>query len=314
MRRVARTRAFDIVHAATPPDVLLLTALPLRRHGAALVLDHHDLSPELYEAKFGKRGPAHTGLRWAERLGFRLADVVIAPNESYRRVAVERGGKHPDDVFVVRNSPDPDVFKPVPRDTALARGAPHLIGYVGRMGRQDGVLEAMQALERLVELRTDWHAVFVGDGEMLDAARRHADGGRLAGHVTFPGFVSDRSRIVEILSSCDVCISPEPPNPLNGRSTLIKVAEYMSVARPIVAFDLHETAQTAGPAAVLVSDLQSFADAISALFDDPGRAAHLGQESRARILETYGWPQSVGALLAAYARATVHRSPRGGGA
>ena len=303
VRRLAKETAFDVVHAASPPDVLLLAARAARRRGAATILDHHDLSPELFEARFGRRGAAHRSLLLAERLGFTLADVVISANESFRLIAIERGRKSPDDVFVVRNGPDPAVFRPVTPDASLAHGAEHLIGYVGRMGVQDGVFDALDALDRLVDLRTDWHAVFVGDGETLESARELAAGPRLAGRVSFLGFVTDRARIVEILSSCDVCLSPEPRNPLNDSSTLIKVAEYLAVARPVVAFDLRETAHTAGGAAVLVADADSFARAISDLLDDPQKRASMGAEGRERVVRQFGWPRSVDALLAAYERA-----------
>ena len=141
------------------------------------------------------------------------------------------------------------------------------------MGRQDGVLEAMDALERLVELRTDWHAVFVGDGEMLDVSPRHADRAKLAGHVSFLGLRlrsgAHRGDPFELRR----LHLAEPRESTERRSTLIKVAEYMAVARPVVAFDLRETAHTAGGAAVLVADADSFARAISDLLDDPQKRA-----------------------------------------
>jgi glycosyltransferase involved in cell wall biosynthesis len=310
VRELSRTHVFDVVHAATPPDVLLLAALSLRRRGAATILDHHDLSPELYEAKFGKRGPLHRSLLLAERLGFRLADVVISPNESFRLIAIERGGKAPEDVFVVRNGPDPSVFRRVAPDPTLARGARHLIGFVGRMGRQDGVREALTALEKLVDLRTDWHAVFAGDGEALESAKQVVAGGKLAGRVTFLGFVLDQARVVEILSSCDVCISPEPRNALNEKSTLIKIAEYMAVGCPVVAFDLHETAETARGAALRVADASAFAHAISRLLDDSALRARMGEEGRARVVEDLAWTHSVPSLLDAYARARARVKDR----
>lgn len=304
--------SYDVVHAASPPDLLLLAALPLRRRGAATILDHHDLSPELYEAKFGKRGPVYRSLMLAERLGMRLANVVISPNESFRRIAITRGRKAAEDVFVVRNGPDPQVFRAVTPDPALAQGERHLIGYVGRMGSQDGVLEALDALETLLSLRSDWHAVFVGDGEALEHARTRVSRSALASHVTFTGFVADRASVVRIISSCDVCISPEPRNPLNESSTLIKVAEYMSIGRPVVAFDLHETAATAGDAAVLVADRQTFAKAVSRLLDDPELRERMGAIGRGRVEQTLSWSASVSHLLDAYGHALERRGSSSG--
>jgi glycosyltransferase involved in cell wall biosynthesis len=314
-RRISGDRRLDVVHVATPPDVILTAVNALRRRGAAAILDHHDLSPELFEAKFGRRGPLYWSLLRAERLGFALADVVVSPNESYRRIAMQRGGKAPDDVFVVRNGPDPDVFKAAEVDPSLAHGSRYLLGYVGHMGRQDGIEEAMRALAALHVLRQDWHAVFVGDGEALDPARRLSRELGIEESVSFTGFVHDRRRVVEIISSCDICLAPEPDNALNRQSTLIKVAEYMSVSRPVVANDLTETRATGADAVAYASNPgpAAFASAIDELLDDPIRRARLGELGRRRVEEQLGWPLARQRLLAAYERALARAASRRGG-
>ena len=146
VRSLSRQWRFDVIHAASPPDFLLLAARGLRKRGAATIFDHHDLSPELYEAKFGRRGVGYRGLLAAERIGFALSDVVVSTNDSFRQVAIERGRREPADVFVVRNGPDPSVFRPGPGDPAVRRAGQFLIGYAGRMGSQDGMLEAIETL------------------------------------------------------------------------------------------------------------------------------------------------------------------------
>jgi glycosyltransferase involved in cell wall biosynthesis len=306
VRRLARTHRFDIVHTATPPDVLLLTARSLRRRGARTILDHHDLSPELFEAKYGRRGLFHAGLRAFERVGFALADVVIATNDSFREIAIERGRKRPEDVFVVRNGPDPTIFRPIPGDDTVRRGATHVLGFVGVMGRQDGVLEAVQALAALRRMRTDWRAVFVGAGEVAAEAEKLTVSLGLADAIDFVGFVADRQRLVRLIATCDVCLSPEPPNELNRRSTLIKVAEYMAVGKPVVAFDLRETRATAGEAAVYAATPgpNAYAREIDALLDDPDRRQRMGELGRRRVVEMLSWSHSEQHLLAAYERAT----------
>jgi glycosyltransferase involved in cell wall biosynthesis len=303
VRGLARQSRFDVVHVANPPDFLLLAALGLRRRGTATIFDHHDLSPELYEVKFGRRGLGYRALLAAERVGFSLSDVVIATNDSFRDVAIGRGHRAPEDVFVVRNGPDPFVFKPGPGDPTLRKGQQYLVGYAGRMGSQDGILEAIEVLGILRRRRSDWRAVLAGDGEMLSPARALADELGIADVVDFVGFVEDKRRLVEILSSCDVCISPEPPNPLNDRSTLIKIAEYMSMERPIVAFDLGETRNTAQDSAVFVGSTEEFATEIGLLLDDPARRERIGRRGRERVLSSLSWQRSEEHLLAAYARA-----------
>lgn len=299
------TNAFDVIQACTPPDFLLAAFLRHRRAGAGLVLDHHDLSPELFEARYDRRGAMHSGLERLERLGMALSDVVIGTNETFRTLAVCRGRKRPEDVFVVRNGPDTDVFRPVPPDPELRALAPYLIGYVGLMGRQDGVEDALRALGFLARQRTDWHALFVGDGEVLEGARSLAADLGIAERVTFTGYVSERARVVTMIASCDICLSPEPRNPLNESSTLIKVAESMAVARPVVAFDLKETRATAGDAASYATKdtPDAFADAIDQLLDDPDERQRKGALGRQRVLADLSWKRSEPTLLDAYGRA-----------
>jgi glycosyltransferase involved in cell wall biosynthesis len=299
--RLARRRRFDVVQACNPPDLLLLAVLPLRLRGTRFVFDHHDLVPELYRARFGERHRllyrAAVGL---ERLAFALADVVIATNESFRRVAITRGHKRPEDVFVVRNGPDPERFRPRETDGAWRRRR-HLLGYVGTMGPQDGVDHALRALAALAARRRDWHAVFAGDGDALPGLVRLAEELGIADMVEFPGFL-DQDEVIGLLAAANVCLAPEPRNPLNDASTLIKVAEYMAVARPVVCFDLVESRVTAADAAVYAraNDEQSFAACVDELLDDPDRAAAMGASGRARVEERLAWAHSERELLAAY--------------
>jgi glycosyltransferase involved in cell wall biosynthesis len=303
VRRVAHTRRFDVVHAANPPDFLLLAAWPLKRRGTRFIFDHHDLAPELYRTRFSRGTNVPYRLaRALERLSFGLADVVIATNESYRRVAITRGRKQPEDVFVVRNAPDTRRFRPVVPRPELRHGQQHLIAYVGVMGPQDGLAYALRALRRLLDVRDDWHATFVGDGDSFEETKALAREFGLSGHVDFPGFVRDDEWIVSLLSTADVCIAPEPKSPLNDVSTLMKIAEYMAAGRPIVAFDLAESRVTAGEAAAYAvpNDDGSFAACIGELLDDSERRERMGRVSRARIEERFSWEHSTRALLGAY--------------
>ncbi len=193
--RLARQAPFDVVQACNPPDLLLPAVRVLRRRGAAFVFDHHDLVPELYESRFERgRDLLYRLTLAAERSTFRLADVVIATNESYRRVALERGGKRPEDVFVVRSAPDLARFAPVDPDPALRREDGHLLAYLGVMGPQDGVDHALRALALLRDRRDDWRAIFVGDGDVQPAMKELAGRLGLDDRVEFPGRLAGRRR------------------------------------------------------------------------------------------------------------------------
>ena len=305
VRRLGRTRSFDIVHACNPPDFLLLAALPLRRGGARFVFDHHDLVPELYRSRFGGgKGVLYRVSLACEQIAFRLADVVIATNDSYRRVALERGGKRPEDVFVVRNGPDLERFRPVPPDPALRRGRPHLIAYLGIMGPQDGVDHALRALVWLRTRRDDWHAVFIGDGEMLATMRGLAEQLGLGDAVEFAGWRGDED-IRRILSTADVCIGPDPPSPLNDVSTMIKIPEYLAMGCAVASYDLPEARVSAGDAALYATagDPESLGSCVETLLADPLRRARMAEAGRERVQRQLAWQHSTGALLAAYGRA-----------
>jgi glycosyltransferase involved in cell wall biosynthesis len=302
-RRLARERRFDLVHACNPPDFLLLAALPLKRRGARFIFDQHDLAPELYHSRFGKRGLLYRSTIALERLTFRLADVVLSTNDSYRRIALDRGRKRPEDVFVVRNGPDLRRFLPNP-DPSLKRGKPNLIAYVGEIGHQDGVDHALRALALVARRRRDWHMIFAGAGPALGAARKLAEELELTDNVEFAGFVFDEM-VMKIVSTADLCLAPEPKNAFNDASTMIKVAEYMALGRPLVAYDLVETRVTAGDAALYATDngVERFAECICRLLDDPELRERMGSIGRARVEDALPWEHSERALLAAYAHA-----------
>lgn len=309
VRQLSRTRRFDIVHACNPPDFLLFAALPARRRGARFVFDHHDLTPELFQTRFGDRYRSlHRATLALERSCFRTADVVIATNESYREVACSRGGRSAEDVFVVRNAPDLDRLVPVAPEPALKRGRPLLIAYLGVMAPQDGVDNALRALAVLRERRQDWHAVFGGEGSAVPALRQLAGDLGLGDMVEFAGWLND-TEICRLLSTADVCLSPEPRTPLNDRSTMVKVAEYMAMSRPVVAFALPETEKTAGEAAVYAAsgDIAGFAQRIDDLLDDPQRRGQMGAIGRTRVERSMSWAKSSAVLLTAYHRALTRR-------
>ena len=302
-RLARRLGRFDLVHICNPPDLLFLVALPLKRRGARVIFDQHDLVPELYESRFGRgKDLVHRAVLALERLTYRAADVVIATNGSYRRVAIDRGGKAPERVFVVRSAPDLTRFEGGVPDPALKRGKEHLLCYLGVMGPQDGVDYALRSLARLRDIRVaDWHAVFVGAGDCFDEMRALSSRLGLDGHVTFTGGIPD-DELLAYLSTADVALSPDPHNPLNDVSTMNKVLEYMAVGLPIVSFDLREARVSAGDAARYVecNDTDAFAAAASALLDDPAERDRRGRIGRDRVAGALSWDHSKTHLLAAY--------------
>ncbi|MFD4195962.1 MULTISPECIES: glycosyltransferase family 4 protein [Amycolatopsis] len=295
----------DVVHACNPPDLLFLVARMLKRRGAKFVFDQHDLVPELYLSRFDRgKDLLYRGVCALERATYRAADVVIATNESYRDVALTRGGKRPEDVFVVRSAPVVDRFRQVPPEPELKRGKPNMLCYLGVMGPQDGVDYALRALAKLRDDlgRTDWHAVFVGSGDAFDAMVALSKDLHLDDQVEFTGRIPDAD-LVRCLSTADVCLAPDPLNPLNDVSTMNKIMEYMAMSRPIVSFDLREARVSAGGAAVYApaNDELEFAKLTARLMDDPAERKRMGELGAARVAGPLSWANSAKALLAAYA-------------
>lgn len=315
VRRLTRERPFDIVHSCNPPDFLLFAAWPARRAGARIVFDHHDLTPELFRARFGgAHSLLHRLTLAVERLCFRVADVVLATNDSYREVALTRGKKRPEQVFVVRNGPDLRRFRPRDPDPGLRGGKQHLIGYAGMMAPQDGVDHALRALASLAQRRQDWHAIFAGEGESRPELMRLSGELGLLDRVQFVGWLDDE-QMATLLCSCDVCLAPEPYTPLNDASTMIKIAEYMAMSRPVVAYALRESRFAAGDAAAYAQpdDVDSLAKRIDELLDDPERRARMGQIGRERVERELSWEHSERSLASAYGSALERdlRTPRG---
>ena len=296
---------FDVIHAANPPDNIFAIALAFRPFGKKFVFDHHDINPELYEAKFGKRsGLPYKLICLLERLSFRCADVSIATNESYKEIAIERGGMAPEDVYVVRSGPDLDRMKITRPSPGLRHGRKHLVGYVGVMGRQEGIDYLLRAARHMIHEmgRTDVHFGLVGGGTELESMKQYAEDLGLADHVTFTGRVPDPD-MLEMLNTADVCVNPDVANAMNDKSTMNKIMEYMALAKPIVQFDLREGRVSAGPASLYAAhnDEVDFAEKIVTLLDDPALRLRMGDLGRKRVETRLAWKYEAPKLLDAYA-------------
>jgi glycosyltransferase involved in cell wall biosynthesis len=303
--KVRRERGFDIVHACNPPDLLFLVGGFFKRlHGTRFIFDHHDINPELYEAKFGRRDLLWKLMVWLERATFRTADVSIATNESYRRIAIERGGMDPQRVFVVRSGPKLDRLKVQPPKPELKQGRRFLVGYVGVMGKQEGIDYLLKAARHIVHDlgRTDVHFGLVGGGTSLDDMKALAAELGVAAYVTFTGRVPDDA-MLDMLNTADVCVNPDVANDMNDKSTMNKIMEYMALGKPIVQFDLTEGRFSAQEASLYAAknDPVDMARKILELLDDPARRERMGAFGRQRVENELEWRYEVPKLLGAYA-------------
>jgi glycosyltransferase involved in cell wall biosynthesis len=301
--RVLFTRGFDVVHACNPPDLFFLIGGFYKLFGKKFLFDHHDANPELYVAKFGRKDLFYRLMVLVERLTFKTADVSIATNQSYRRIALERGGMPSDKVYVVRSGPSLERLKVLPAVESLKRGRKHLVGYVGVMGRQEGIDYLLQAARHIVfDLgRTDVHFGLVGGGTSLDEMKALARELGVADYVTFTGRVPD-AELLAMLNTADVCVNPDIATEMNDISTMNKIMEYMALGKPVVQFDLAEGRYSAQNASLYArhNDAVDFANKIVELLDDPERRREMGEFGRRRVLDELEWRHEVPKLLAAY--------------
>jgi glycosyltransferase involved in cell wall biosynthesis len=306
-------RGFHVIQGCNPPDNIFLVALPFKLFGVKYVFDHHDANPELYISKYGRRDLFYKTQVWLEKLTYRFSDVVMATNESYKSLAVTRGGVDLQDVFVVRNGPDLAKFKLVPPQPALKYGKSFLVGYVGTMSVQEGLDILLDVAEYVKNLGcTDIQFTCVGGGPGLAGLRVMLKQKNLEDIVNFTGRIPDEE-LLEVLSTSDVCVNPDKPCEMNDVSTMIKIMEYMALGKPIVQFDLKEGRFSAGEAALYSNNddlVPDFAAKILWLLEHPEERQRMGEFGRRRVEQQLGWEYSVKNLLAAYQRVFEKRSRR----
>jgi len=301
--RVLLTRGFDAIHACNPPDNIFLVGGFFKLFGKKFLFDHHDINPELYEAKFGRRDFFYKVMLAWERWTFKIADVSIATNESYKRIAIERGGMPEERVFVVRSGPKLERMKIMPSVNSLKKGRDYLVGYVGVMGAQEGIDYLLRSARYIVHDlgRTDVHFGLVGGGTSLEEMKAYANELGVGDYVTFTGRVPDQE-MLEMLNTADVCVNPDVANEMNDKSTMNKIMEYMALGKPIVQFDLSEGRFSAQEASLYAreNDEQDMAVKIVELLDNPQKREEMGAFGRKRVEEELAWNHEVPKLLRAY--------------
>jgi glycosyltransferase involved in cell wall biosynthesis len=302
--RVHFERGFDVIHACNPPDLIFLVGGFFKFFfGKKFVFDHHDINPELFEAKFGKRNFMYRMVTALERWTFAISDISIATNNSYRAIAIERGRMNPDRVFVVRSGPNIERFRIVPPVPSLKKGRTYCVGYVGVMGAQEGLNYLLEAARRIIHdlKRSDVQFCLAGGGPELERLKAQAIELDVADYVTFTGRISDEE-LLQVLNTADVCVNPDECNAMNDKSTMNKIMEYMALAKPIVQFDLTEGRFTAQEASLYArrNDAVDFADKILELLANKQMRERLGEFGRRRVIDHLAWPHEAPKLLNAY--------------
>lgn len=301
--KVLFQRGFDIIHACNPPDMFFIIGFFYRLCGKKYVFDHHDLVPELFQIIFhGKARALYKIMLLMEWCNHHTAHLVIFTNQSQQMIT-RRSGCPPQKSVIVRSAPRATLLKPVEPEVALKRGRRYLLAYVGVMGAQDGVEYTLYALDELVHKRgrQDIGLVLMGDGDHAPVLQKLVRTLQLDAYVHFTGWVAP-DELSRYLSVADIGLSPDPQNGLNEYCTMIKTMDYMTMGKPVVAFDLIETRFTAQGAALYASanDVHLFADNIETLLNDAALRQSMGALGQARIKNELRWEHQEQLFLKAY--------------
>lgn len=302
-KKIYKEIGFDVIHGCNPPDDIYMVAKHFRKYGVRYVFDHHDICPELFEAKFGKKGLLYKSQLWLERQTYRHAAFAFVTNESYKKIAIERGGMNPAKVYVLRSGPKLERLRIQEPKPELKKGRKYMVGYLGVIGKQEGIpylLEAARYIRNELH-RDDICYGIVGGGTSLEELKTLAVSMGIDDIVTFTGRAPD-DVMLDYLNTADICVNPDEYNPMNDKSTMNKVLEYMALGKPIVQFDLTEGKYSAKEASVYANpnDAVDMGKKIVELLDNPQKRQEMSVYGRKRIVEELSWEHTSKALLAGY--------------
>lgn len=301
-KKVYREIGFDVIHGCNPPDDIYMVASFFKKYGVKYVFDHHDICPELFEAKFGStKGLLYKSQVWLERQTYKHCTFAFVTNESYRSIAIERDRMPPERVIVLRSGPKLERLRQLPPDPSIRRGYPYMVGYLGVIGQQEGVEYILQAAQYIKERENNVFWGIVGGGPHLEAMKKQAHAMGLDDCVEFTGRVPDE-QMLRYLNTADVCVNSDTYNAMNDKSTMNKVLEYMALGKAIVQFDLTEGRYSAQDASLYAkrNDAVDMAEKIRQLLADPELRERMGRYGHERIVNELSWDNTSKALLEGY--------------
>ncbi len=301
-KKIYKEIGFDVIHGCNPPDNIYLVARKFKRYGVKYVFDHHDICPELFEAKFGHTvGILYWSQIFLERQTYKHCDFAFVTNQSYKKIAIERGKMDPSKVIVLRSGPKLERMKIMEPLNSIKRGYEYMVGYLGVIGQQEGIEYLLEAAKYIKEHENNVFWGIVGGGPHLEALKKQASEMGLDDCIEFTGRVSDK-QMLEYLNTADVCVNSDKFNSMNDKSTMNKILEYMALAKPIVQFDLAEGRYSAQGASLYANnnDGIDMAKKIIELLNDPYKRKKMGEYGYNRVVNELSWEHTSKALLDGY--------------
>ena len=297
--KIFTKKRFHVIHGCNPPDLIFIVAWFYKLIGVKYVFDHHDINPELFIAKYDKKGGFYKLMILFEKLTFKTANFSIATNESYKEIAIRRGGMNPDKVQVVRSGPKLDRLQLLPPNEQYKKGRNYLIGYVGVIGEQEGIDLLLESMKIIISKRHDIQLAIVGGGTHVEELKKQCTELNLNDYVDFYGRVSDEI-LVNVLNTADVCVNPDKPTEMNNLSTMNKIMEYMALKKPIVQYDLKEGRFSAQNASLYAQNTSDFADKIIYLIENENIRNEMGEFGYNRVLSDLSWDHESKKLISFY--------------
>jgi glycosyltransferase involved in cell wall biosynthesis len=282
-------RRYSIVQIHTPPDFLVAAALIPKLLGARVILDVHDLGPDMFEMRFGSGRVSRLlskALLKIEKAAVRISDEVITVHEPYRR-ELARTGVPIDAIGVVMNSIDEDLLpRPLPRSTE-----PFRIVYHGTVTPPYGVELLIEAMPEILSEAPAAQLEIYGTGDALPNVRRRAEELGLAERVYTTGRFDPHFVTLRAINGASVGVIPNLPTRLNRYALSSKLFEYIALNIPVVCSALPTLREHFEESELLFFEPgrhKALAAAIRAIAADPAAAASRAAAARTKYA-LYDW-------------------------
>ena len=283
-------KRYDIIQVHTMPDFLVFAALVPKMFGSKVILDVHDLMPELYQCKF-RSGPRHLAVRlitWMERRSIAFAHRCIAVHDPHRDALAGHGNPR-QKLSVLMNVPDSRVFH---RNGASRDDGKFRLIYHGTVARRHGLEVALKAVRAVRDKIPELEFLVIGRGDDLDRIKRLATEMELEDCVRFLGAMP-AEELPKHLQKADIGVVPILYDPFTRYMLPLKLMEYVWMGVPCVVSETETIRAYFDKKMVWFcrpEDDTQLAGAILELYRSPATRARLSANA-ARFNTQFSWEQ-----------------------